>query len=231
MSIPALRSQQFYFIVVTGVLLLLILLVLVAARWGAAGIYAWQGHTYIDRWIEMPANLNIDSWQNAHQNLERAVSLDTENSTYLNSMGVLYEWRSELNEFDFKAVQSDLIAALHWYQQALRYRPHSASSWANIAYVKSRLGQLDESFYRALSRASEYGKWEPNVLSRLLDAGLHLWPQMDREYRKLMTQVIQRSFVIEPEGTIKMLDQSGLKYRVCGALVRTSKVEAYCLNG
>ena len=51
------------------------------------------------------------------------------------------------------------------YLRAVRLRPTSGYAWANFAWAKYHLGQVDQKFYRALEAAMRMGPWEHTGMS------------------------------------------------------------------
>lgn len=77
----------------------------------------------------------------------------------------------------------------HWakaqqhYASAVVMRPTSPYSWANLAWTKFHLKQIDAEFYRALDSAIRLGPWEPEVQFVVVDLGFALWEQLPAEMR------------------------------------------------
>ena len=92
---------------------------------------------------------------------------------------------------------SDGSIGSHWakareqYALAVALRPSSPYSWANIAWTKYHLGQVDKEFYRALNNAIRLGPWEPEVQFVIVDLGFALWEKMPVELRPKVLTIAQ----------------------------------------
>ena len=70
-------------------------------------------------------------------------------------------------------------------------RPTSPYSWANLAWTKFHLKQIDAEFYLALDSAIRLGPWEPEVQFVVVDLGFALWQQLPAEMRPKILAIAQ----------------------------------------
>ncbi len=83
--------------------------------------------------------------------------------------------------------------SLAQYSKAVVMRPTSPYSWANRAWTKYYLGEVDDHFYQALVNAIRLGPWEPEVQFVVADLGFALWDKMPVELRPEVLALAQNA--------------------------------------
>lgn len=91
------------------------------------------------------------------------------------------------------AVSRQWAKAFDQYSNAVVLRPTSPYSWANRAWTKYYLGQMDEALYAALTNAMRLGPWEPEVQFVVTDLGFALWETLPAEMRPKVLVVAQNA--------------------------------------
>ena len=81
--------------------------------------------------------------------------------------------------------------AFEQYSLAVVLRPTSPYSWANRAWTKYYLGQVDRDLYVALQNAINLGPWEPEVQFVVVDLGFALWEEMPVDLRPQVLALAQ----------------------------------------
>lgn len=162
----------------------------VAARHAFADLLALQGRAAIRTADRDPAALGPGDWARAQSRLERAARLDPDEPAIAEDIGRLHELRSRVAPgADAKA---ELARALAYFRDSLARRPTSPYTWANLAIVKSGLGQFDAEFLGAIDRAARLGPWEPEVQLALADVGLRHWDRLTPPARQAIHAAMGR---------------------------------------
>lgn len=147
--------------------------IVVTGRWMLADLSVREIRTELNSWsIENPPILN--SWQNMHDELQRAITFKSNNAESYELLGYLYEWQERLTN-DISS-RNDAIAA---YRQAIEFRPGWPDDWVNLARLKAVSGELDAEYAHALNRALVIGMNEPRVEVELLYAISLGWASLD----------------------------------------------------
>ena len=89
-------------------------------------------------------------------------------------------------------VTRELELSVSYLRRSLRERPTSPYTWANLAFVKSRLGALDDEFYLSIRNAATLGPWEPEVQLLLADIGFRYWNRMPKPAQEIVHGAIRR---------------------------------------
>ncbi|CAN0035503.1 unnamed protein product, partial [Phaeothamnion confervicola] len=116
-------------------------LAVVAARHAFADLLALQGRTAIRTADRNPAALGPGDWARAQSRLERALRLDPGEPAIAEDAGRLHELRARVAPGPDP--KSELSRALGYFRDSLAHRPTSPYTWANLAIVKSGLGEFD----------------------------------------------------------------------------------------
>lgn len=145
----------------------------VALQRGWADILAFQGRGVIRTAEKQRRAPSEEARALGHERLRAAHALDPANPGIAEDIARLQEPR-------------DPGLALEYLRQSARARPGSPYTWANIAHVKSRLGQRDEEFTHAIRQAAAFGPWEPEVQILLAEVGLREWDRLPETTREML---------------------------------------------
>ena len=176
---------------------LLSILALVALRHGWAEILAFQGRALIRTWDRDQRVFSANEWAAAQSRLENSLILNPGDPGVAEDLGRLHELRTRaLRGIDTAA---ELGLAMDYLRRSLRARPTSPYTWANLAFVKSRLGTLDDEFYHSIRNAAMLGPWEPEVQLLLADIGLRYWNSMPKAAQDIVHAAIRRGLKRQDE--------------------------------
>ena len=212
-----------------GILILVLLyFVYLAANWGLGDVAAYQTRSIMNKWSKKPNSLDLESWQKAQQYLSSALGYSANNSEYLALQGNLYEWRALIKNREPAEKINDYKTALDYYRRALHLRPAFAYYWANIAVVKSMLGEVDQEFYQAVDRSLALGAWEPGVQLKIADATLGVWYLLDENGWTMMLENVEKGLQSNPEAMMNLAKKYQVFRQLCARLRRTEAMLTYC---
>ncbi|MBL8511082.1 MAG: hypothetical protein JNM52_05505 [Betaproteobacteria bacterium] len=126
-------------------------------------------------------------WQAAYTELEQSLRWDTSNPAIVEQMGTLWVMRGNVGN----TIHTSYTEAVRYFERAAVLRPTSPYIWANLAWVKYQLGEVDNVFYSALANAINMGPWEREVQMIATDLGLALWDEMPQTLRPMLLQIVQ----------------------------------------
>lgn len=187
----------------------------VALTQARADLLAFQGRAFVREGHRPP--LPPDLWRDAQSRLERALELSPADPGIAEDLGRLHEARPRALQGGGAA---DLQRSLDYLRRSLRTRPTSPYTWANLAFVKSRIGALDAEFYQALENAARLGPWEPEVQLLLADIGFRYWHDMPKKARDTVHAALQRGLKRQDE---KLFDLAS-RYRRLDVMCATPGV-------
>jgi hypothetical protein len=185
------------FVPLQSLLILLLMGLLVALCWypvrfGLADVFAYQARFQWQKWSQDPAQFTLENWLKARNDLRRAIWLDGKNPDHFEFMGRLYELKGGQGVRADEVADPFLSESVRYFEHALRLRPSSAMTWANLALSYYQLDQLGRPFIHALERAVFLGPWEPGVLDVVTDVGLGAWDQLTLPEQILVQENIKR---------------------------------------
>lgn len=212
--------------VVIGLIGLNLWLIYVAASWGLADLFAKQARYEMLQWDKQGV-ITTDNWKSTHATLKWARYLEVYHPDFLEDMAemnyLLYRYGIATAAEKFMALQQ----ALDYDMQAIRQRPVSAYTWANIAIVKNNLRQYDAQFIAALENASVLGSWEPFVQHAIADIGLGAWyrfPKQERENgQALVFAAVKRGMLRQAKLMRRLIKKHRRQYVMC--LYSRGKIE------
>jgi len=201
--------------------------IFLSANRGIADVKSYTATVIMNSWANGKP-VESQAWNEAHRALLSALAFSPDNPDYLASLGNLYEWRVAHKRLNAAGVIADYRKALDYYQQALAKRPAYAYYWANIAVVKSILGEVDKTFYLAVDRSLALGPWEPGVQLKIADATLRVWYLLDDHGWEKMRENIERGLESNAATIMEKAKQVQVINKLCGKLRRTETVRQFC---
>jgi hypothetical protein len=176
------------------------------------GLEDWRSARWrhdVREWTEGRALPSEAQWQRTVDALREALRLAPQDSVLWEYLGLAYDIGAR------KLVPKGSGAgaggwnvytefALVHFRQAAALRPTSPYSWAGVAVMKYRLGELDEEFGRALVSAMRLGPWEPGVQLIASELGLALWDRFDAPFRDLVKENFRRTAVRQADALAKL---------------------------
>lgn len=183
-------------------------------------INASQAKRLERRWEKSPSTINLVQWQAAENYLQSALMFSPGHPDYLESLGRLYSWRLFVppeSGAKHGEPQEQALSGLAYYWQAVNERPYRSSTWAELALLKSQLGQIDDEFWLAFQNADRLGPYEKPTLLNLLNAGLGAFKQLSWEQRAEVQALFNRMLTLRWTDTqaLKIADQLGMQAALC----------------
>ena len=177
--------------------LILLLLCVFSARWGVADLVAVDALSTqaLLQAKATRAGVAIDA-QAANEvlaSLTWAQSIDPGNPAMAEHLGGAYtiDVQDKREAAPPGAVMRQWPQSFEQYSRAVVLRPTSPYSWANRAWTKYYLGQVDNELYAALQNAINLGPWEPEVQFVVVDLGFALWDEMPIDLRPQVLTLAQ----------------------------------------
>jgi hypothetical protein len=157
-----------------------------AARWGIADLTLRSADEAQAEWRQREAagkgRPDFAEWSKVHEALLGAVELQPGNPVFLEAIGNLQLQRSVGDPLAL-VFKTDGLGS---FQRATVLRPTSPYQWANIAWLKHQMGEVDAQFYTALENAAVLGPWEREVQLVVLDVGFAVWDVAPERIRTLV---------------------------------------------
>ena len=176
---------------------LLLLLCVFCARWGFADILVAEALS-TQALLQAKATrageaVDAKEAREVVASLLRAQHIDPGNPTTAEHLGGAYtiDLQDKREAGPKNALTRQWPQAFEQYSRAVVLRPTSPYSWANRAWTKYYLGQIDRDLYVALQNAINLGPWEPEVQFVVVDLGFALWEEMPVDLRPQVLALAQ----------------------------------------
>ena len=150
---------------------------------GLADLRAFEARMLFRSWESVRRSPSTEELELTESRLQEAHTLDPGQPNYLEDIARLDELRALALASGDALAGEYLRRALGYERQAVRLRPGSPYTWANVAVLKSRLFEIDREFEAALRNAALLGPWEPEIQITLADLGLRHWNALTPETR------------------------------------------------
>ncbi len=159
-----------------------------------AGISHFQAESFLQDWGKKAESPSVRAFEVAEQAATRAVRMHPASSgKYLHSLGLVYQWQHQ----DMEPGNPQAAASRHQALQSLRaaasQRPTWPYVWADLAYTKLMLLELDDEFGRALRQAHYFGPWRIQINRKLAQIGLMAWPAMNQAQQATTLEAMRRT--------------------------------------
>lgn len=190
----------------------LVWLIYMATSYGLADVFAEQASDEMQQWATQ--KITVETWTSTQAMLQKALQFEPQNPNLLEMMGQIYYWKAQKISPTLPLslqLRSQMIAyqrALTYFLQAVKKRPTSALTWANVLMMKNFLKQYDTEFLMALKQTTIQGSSNPFVHRIVAEIGLSSWQQLSRKEQSLVLMTIDRGFVGKEAIPIKTLIQS-----------------------
>ena len=163
----------------------------------------------------------VENINTALNHVNVAIQYFPEKSGYYLLRAELYEWKANLEV----SKRLDLLAfAFDDFTLALKYRPLWPPTWANLAAIKWKIGEIDDEFYYYLNTAIELGPQHEIVHIFVTEFGLAMFAQHSREFGKI--NVVLRRHIeqglktsLSRERIVKAIKSHNLEQEVCRWMV------------
>lgn len=146
-----------------------------ALKMGKANLDFYSAHQLTEFWQD---NNLEDANQYTHA-LQAIVSANTahpENPRYMVMQGLVYEWGTIAGFYEDEQHKRELLTqAKAYYLSAVKLRPTWPVTWATLAILKWRLGEIDQQLIDYLQQADKYGPYVQEVHQTWLEVGFYLY--------------------------------------------------------
>jgi hypothetical protein len=167
-------------------------------------------------WNKVRPGSNSESWSWMRSDLGEAESFAPKDPVIQELLGVLNARRIESQEYLGEAV-------VH-FSRALRLRPVSPYSWANLAEVKYRMGVAGKELEPLLVNAARLGPWEPVVQQMVADFGLSVWDEISAETRTAVEQLVANGMRRNPLAILQISERRGRLQVACRHLSEVKRI-------
>lgn len=147
----------------------------------------------IDQWQANRYRPTLEEWREARDNLLDGLRHSPDDAKLTELLGYLYGVRAEQARRLPDLYLPLLEQASIYYVEALRLRPMSPHTWANIALAGHLMGDRDKVVWMAFDRAMAYGANEPQVQMILAEIGLSRWDGLDDMHRRMLRAAFERA--------------------------------------
>jgi tetratricopeptide (TPR) repeat protein len=173
-----------------GLFLVCLAMVFVAGKWGLANLYFYKADYYLTAWTNQSTVPDKRAWNEAIDAIESAVELHPQNPLYQMTLAKVLEWgaHAEFGERD-DLLQRSLLAL----QKGLAMRPSWSDGWLNAAYIKWRLEEIDEDFWRFGDNAIRFGSYAAETNLGMATIYLAFWSALDSAQKVIAIEQIERA--------------------------------------
>lgn len=156
--------------------LLLLCLAWQSMKMGKANLSFYAANQYLETWLDLNNLTDTVEYQKALRSINDANRSHPDNSHYLITQGLVYEWAGTGSLFsDDKEKTQHLLKAKTYYLDAVKLRPTWPVTWATLAILKWRLGEIDQQLIDYLFQADKFGQHTPEVNQAWLEVGFYLY--------------------------------------------------------
>jgi hypothetical protein len=187
-----------------------------AALRGAADLYGRHVRAQLERWEKDRKVVPFAQWRSTRDSAEAEWRLTPRNPDAFESLGRLYDWAAFGKRPGHAVVIGFRQESLNYFRGAVRERPVSGYTWANLVQTKVALNSFDAEFAKALEAAAFLAPWEPEVQISLTDAGLAAWNNLDEAQRKLVLAAAARGLRRYSKEILRVAHERGRARLVCG---------------
>lgn len=163
-----------------------------AARQTLSDFYTQTAALEIGAWSRPGFRRDADALPQVIARLERALAIAPDNAWALEFMGAM-QFESVRGATDPLAAVAAVRDSHASIRRTLWQRPTASQTWANLAWAKQSLGEIDGEFFAALEQSVRYGPWEPPVLLLGLQMGLGAWDRASPAQRELILGMRDRA--------------------------------------
>src|SRR5690606_16680467 len=145
-------------------------------------------------WADKRQTPSERAWRVAHDAAQRAIDFyPAHHGDYYDRLGRVHEWQQLDLPVGAVAAEPSRTAALQAYRQSLEHRPTQPYTWAQLAFIKMRLWQLDDEFRQAITNAHQFAPWQRRANAAVAEAGLIAWPMLRPAERERVAEAAGRA--------------------------------------
>lgn len=167
--------NQFKKIMLILCVFILIFLGYQAVKMLSANLNFYQAFQLEKSWQKNQSLSSVTQLEQALKSITQSNLSHPNNPRYLITQGLIYEWGGISNEFDEKKQRQLLLQAKGYYLHAVELRPTWPVTWATLAVLKWRLGEVDQEMIDFLKQADKYGQHTEEVSRAWLDVGFYIY--------------------------------------------------------
>lgn len=166
-----------------------------------ADMAAFRARSWVEAWDNMAAQSAQQlrsyepeeaDWYRAQSDALLAVTLAPFNADYHETLARVYLSR-HLGAADGNPILLPLLRqAEDEYRAAIRLRPNWPYGYMGLAYVYRREARFDGQYEQSLRAALQYGPWEPQILSGVVQLNLDILPKLQPSARQLVLDALRR---------------------------------------
>lgn len=163
-----------------------------AISWGVADAFSYRVVRAESEWLARGNVPSLDAWNQARESIESAISLNTFNPNYPETMGRLYIWRLYVKDApigSFEEHQKFLSKGIDYMRSSIEKRPTWPLAWATLLEMKSLGGVLDGEYWLAWDSTVALGPWDRASQIKLMESGLIHWEAFGQEQQKKVIDV------------------------------------------
>ncbi|MCH2055472.1 MAG: VpsP family polysaccharide biosynthesis protein [Thalassotalea sp.] len=205
---------------------------------GTANLAFYRAHQIVEYWQEQQKVSNDADYQVALDSMLDATQKHPNNPQYLITLGLVYEWGGLQAISQNKSAEPYFRQAEQAYLTAVHYRPTWPGTWATLAILKWRLGEIDDEMISYLQLADKFGENTPQVHSAWVDLGFLLYKTKSPFIAKVINDVRKHlaSMLANPKTTSEAIDiakRHGAERLACSWAMSSDKLtedrkEAVC---
>lgn len=160
--------------------IIVIALILLICCWQAikmskANLDFYSAHQLTEFWRDNNLK-NTNQYDQALQAIESANALHPNNPLYIVTQGLVYEWGAIADLYENEQLKRELLMqAKVYYLNAVKLRPTWPVTWATLAILKWRLGEIDQQLIDYLHQADKYGPYVMEVHQAWLEVSFYLY--------------------------------------------------------
>lgn len=187
-----------------------------AVRWAWADLEAsdaWRiQRTWQPRFNQTGRLPDVAEWTDMQARIKAIRRIDPVNPAWIERNGNLLAWRVR----DGETIRTQYAETRDRFAEAVVAMPSSGYAWANLAWVKYQLGEIDARFFGALEQAARLGPWEPEVQVAVVDLGFAAWDEMPASLRATVRQMAENGSRRNAQGILTISAGRGRLTEVCG---------------
>lgn len=186
--------------VVYGLLLLLLVVgAVVPTRWLLAEMSLYHVKNELDGWSQAEVLPSLADWNSVAAEMDKVLSLHPKQGEYYRIQGLLYEWRSVIEEGEGEADTEAKVAirlqTIQAYRNFALLRPASGQAWGNLARQKAAIGQFDDEFLMAFEKMFLLSNYQQESSLLITDVTTLSWTFLAqaKAHRTMALESIQHS--------------------------------------
>ena len=151
-----------------------------AIKMGKANLAFYSTNQLTEFWRNNSLK-EVEQYDSALQAIDSANTEHPHNPSYMVTQGLVYEWAVIAGLYEDKQQKKELLTqAKTYYLNAVKLRPTWSVTWATLAILKWRLGEIDQQLIDYLQQADKYGPYVMEVHQAWLEMGFYLYQSKSR---------------------------------------------------